>query len=421
MSRCNATKALSAIATLLLPMHVFGNGIRLGGQDSFAVARGDAFVATADNPSAVCYNPAGITQLDGHNLRSTLAGIYYNPTFTAPARTREFEIEEKDAAAGSLFYSYTWAESALSVGLGVYAPFGGALKWPQDTGYRAVALESSVQFITASPVLALKLCENFSIGGGLTVNYARIYLEQGLLRNYLPPYVNYFRFKGDGVGLGYNLGALWRVHESVSLGVAFRSAVPITFDGEAEYEQFGAVPRTRRDARMGLTFPLGVTLGVSYRPTPWWNLEFDAEYMDWDSFGDTAIRQAPPPAPWPVKQEIPVKLRWESSWAFKFGATRYLGRGWHASAGYVFSENSVPDDYYTPFAADLDRHFFSLGAGRKGKRLDFDVAYQFGYGPDRTVHGSQPSSTPARITGQNADGTYDFVSHSVFVSFGWHF
>ncbi|MCS7338632.1 MAG: outer membrane protein transport protein, partial [Verrucomicrobiae bacterium] len=184
---------------------------------------------------------------------------------------------------------------------------------------------------------------------------------------------------------------------------------------------FGAVPFTRRDAEMDLTFPLGATFGIAYRPAREWNIEFNAEYMDWSSFDETAIRQGPPAAPWPVKQTIPVTLKWDSSWAFKFGLTRYLGRGWRASVGYILNENSVPDDYYTPFAADLDRHFFSAGAGRQGRRLDFDVAYQFGYGPDHTVRGSQPSSTPGWIAGQTADGTYEFVSHSVFVSLGWRF
>ncbi|MGV3756131.1 MAG: hypothetical protein ACO1QS_12175 [Verrucomicrobiota bacterium] len=35
---------------------------RLPNQDPEGIARGNAFVATADNPSAIYYNPAGITQ-----------------------------------------------------------------------------------------------------------------------------------------------------------------------------------------------------------------------------------------------------------------------------------------------------------------------------------------------------------------------
>ena len=77
--------------------------------------------------------------------------------------------------------------------------------------------------------------------------------------------------------------------------------------------------------------------------------------------------------------------------------TRYFDNGWHVSAGYAFDENSVPDAHYSPLAADLDRHFFSVGAGFRGKRFDIDLAYQFGYGPAHTVTGSTPPSKPARV------------------------
>ena len=54
---------------------------------------------------------------------------------------------------------------------------------------------------------------------------------------------------------------------------------------------------------------------------------------------------------------------------YELGVTRYFDNGWHASAGFVYNENSVPNAYYTPLAADLDRYFFSVGAGRKGKTI----------------------------------------------------
>jgi long-chain fatty acid transport protein len=46
----------------------FADGFRLPDQDAFATARGEAFAATADNASAIYYNPAGITQLEGWNF-----------------------------------------------------------------------------------------------------------------------------------------------------------------------------------------------------------------------------------------------------------------------------------------------------------------------------------------------------------------
>ena len=63
----------------------------------------------------------------------------------------------------------------------------------------------------------------------------------------------------------------------------------------------------------------------------------------------------------------------------------------------------------------------SAGVGYRGKRFEFDVAYQFGYGPAHTVTGSKPSSTITQVTGQRADGKYDFISHAVILTVGVHF
>jgi long-chain fatty acid transport protein len=256
------------------------------------------------------------------------------------------------------------------------------------------------------------------------VNYANMDLESALRRTENLHYsdADFFHFKGDGWSVGYNLGLLWQPIKQVSIGASFRSSATVTLDGQTIFER-PPLSLDCRSAQADFTFPLSAVFGISYRPTPKWNLEFDADYTDWSSFGTTTIHQPGPPDNQlgVVPLDIPVTLDWQASWMYEFGVTRYFDNGWHASAGYVFNENSVPDKYYTPLAADLDRHFFSIGAGRKGRRFDFDVAYQFGYGPAHTVTGSTPSTLSGVIGGQTADGTYDFISHAVIVTVGMHF
>ena len=87
----------------------------------------------------------------------------------------------------------------------------------------------------------------------------------------------------------------------------------------------------------------------------------------------------------------------------------------------MFNQNSVKNETYSPLVADLDRHFFTVGAGHKGNRYDFDIAYQFGYGPDHVVSGSVASSSPGLNAGQNADGTYHFISHAIMLTVGIRF
>lgn len=415
--------ATMAIAWLAAPLMLLANGMRLVSQDGFAAARGEAFVATADNPSAIYYNPAGIVQLEGDELRLGIYGLYLDPTFEppsgAPNSGNTYHIENNLAAAPQLFYTHAVGESSWSLGLGVYAPYGAGVCWPQDTGFRSVATEGKLTYLRLNPIIAVKPVSSFSIAAGMMADYGNIELQQGLLRA-ATPFANNFKFEGDGFSVGYNVGLLWQPHEKISFGATFRSSTSFTLEGHTEFEQQPIIQPTRLEAEADFDFPLTVAFGVSFRPTPRWNLEFNADYTDWSSLGTILLQQESAP-PFPVQQDIPVTLEWEASWNYAFGITRYLNSGWRVSAGYLFNQNSVPDTYYSPLAADLDRHFFSVGVGRQGRRFDFDVVYQFGYGPPRTVTGSTPSSQPGLFTGQTADGTYEFISHAVLATLGIRF
>lgn len=388
---------------------VFGGGVSLPDQDAFATARGEAFAATADNPSAVFYNPAGITQLSGGNVRGGVYGIYLDPSFSSSAGN--FDNKNKLHAIPQLFSTYTLKNAPITFGLGVYSPFGTGLEWDQNTGFRTVTggLKSSLTCFTFNPVVAVKLSPQLSVAAGLSANYANLDLKQGILAT---PDNDSFEFKGDGWAVGYNFGALWQPCKKLSFGGTFRGQANFNLEGNtyANVPLFGLAYHS--DASTSLSFPIQAVVGVSYRPTPEWNLEFDAEYTDWDKVQSLTIDQ---PGAVGLPSSLPVALDWQSSWFFEWGATRYLTDHWQVSAGFVFNENSIPTAHYTPAVADMNKYFFSIGTGYKWKQFDVDVAYQFGYGT-RTVSGSEPSAA-----GQTADGNYEFISHAVIASAGWHF
>ncbi len=403
--------------------NLWATGFRLPDQDAFATARGEAFVATADNASAIYYNPAGIGLLTGQNLRGGVYGLYYNPQYTSPSTGKHFEGREDLFAIPQVFYSYSFDSMPIALGLGVYSPYGLSARWDQDTGFRTVATQGSINYYTINPTIAWQVFTNFSLGAGLRVNYSQVDLRQGLVWPTQP--FDEFKFKGDDWAIGYDLGLIWKIHEKVSIGLAFKSTTSFDLQGHTEFYNnvpfppgigvVPAFPEQRVNAHTDFEFPMNAVFGLSYRPTTNWNFEFNADYTDWSVLGTLTVQQANAFAPL-IAQNIPLVMNWKPSWYYEFGATRYLGNGWSLSAGYIFNENSVPDATYNPLVADLDRHFFSLGAGYKYKTLNFDAAYQFGYGPTRTVSGSTPS-----VIGQSADGDYKFFSHALFLTVGWNF
>ncbi len=414
--------ALTAVMLAAAAGKSRANGFRLMDQDAFATARGEAFTATADNASAIYYNPAGITQLDGNNLRSGIDGIYvnadYRPPDTAANAGNTYHDIDHFAAIPQLFLTHAFGSVPLSMGVGVYAPFGGKVNWPEDTGFRTVATRGALAYTTINPVIAYKILPSLSIAVGANFNYGKIDLEQGL-RPLAFPLQNYFLFKGDGWSYGYNAGIRWQPLDQLSFGAKFQSISHIDFNGYTEFEQQPILAAQQTPAVANFTFPLTAVGGVSYRPTTNWNVEFDADYTDWSSFGTVTIAQGP--TPFPVQQNVPVTLKWRPSWVYELGVTRYFGENWQVSAGYMFDQNSVPDTYYSPLAADMDRYFLSLGGGYHNQHLSLDLTYQFGYGPTHTVVGSNPSSSPGLFAGQSADGSYGFISHAVIASVGLHF
>jgi long-chain fatty acid transport protein len=426
MNRRNTWWLLAMLISGVLAGKAHANGFALPDQDAFATARGEAFVATADNPSAIFYNPAGITQLTNNSFRAGIYGIYLEPSYRPPGTAsnhgQTYYSSDNLAAIPQFFYTHTLKKTPVSFGLGFYAPFGGNMSWPQNTGFRSVAVSGALKYLTVNPVVALRVLPSLSIGAGAMVNYGKLEMSQGLLKTSTRG-TNFFDFDGDGWSVGYNIGIRWQPYEKISFGANFRSSAKINFQGHTDFElNPGAYNTpTARNADTSFTFPLTTVFGVSYRPTPKWNLEFDANYTGWDSFDKVTIEQSPPPLSRPFHQNIPVNLGWQASWMYEFGVTRYFDNGWHISGGYAFNENSVPNNYYTPLAADLDRHFFSIGAGHKGKTFDFDFAYQLGYGPAHTVTGSTPSSTPGQFAGQSANGTYGFNSSALMLTMGMHF
>lgn len=382
-----------------------------------------AFAATADNPSAIYYNPAGLTQLRGDHLQGGVYGLNLRTTFDAPSGASSETVHNWHAVP-HLFYAYGAETLPLSFGLGVYAPFGLTTEWPTDSGFRTIATKGRLTYLTLNPVVAWRVLPSLSLAAGLTLNYADADLQRGLI--WPAQSFDNFAFKGDGWDAGYNLGLLWQPHKKISFGASFRSPTTVNLNGHTEFRNdvpmplpdgstIPAFPQQEFDAEAKFPFPSKTIVGVSYRPNSSWNLEFNADYTDWSRLGTVMVRQESAFPPF-AGHELPLALNWESSWYYEFGATRYLRGGWSVSAGYIFNENSVPDADYTPLVSDLDRHFFSVGSGYHGKQFDFDAAYQFGYGPTRTVRGSAPSGI-----GQTADGDYEFVSHAVFLTANWRF
>jgi len=407
------SKIIAAVGGLLAtaPLGVFGLGVRIPNQDAEAIARGNAFAATANNPSALYYNPAGISQLHGTDVQIGvlsylgLTSDYRNQVTGASART-DYEI----VPVPQLYATYSPGNSSLplSYGLGVYAPFGLGLHWPEDGPFRQLAIEGRITYITIQPTIALQLHPTLSIGVGPTLNYSHAKLRQGIG---ITP-TDQFSFRGEDWDFGYHVGVLWKPIETVSVGANYRSPTTLNYHGPAHFDASPVVD-TMSEATVRTDFPQIISGGISYRPAPEWNFEVDVDWTDWNCVDTLVFKGAANPF---TGNDISLPLNWHASWFYHVGGTRYFENGYFVSAGYFFSQNSTSEKNFTPYVPDTDLHVGSIGGGYKGRNWNWALAAQLITGAWRTVNGSTPSAF-----GQSADGQYKFLVPAVTCSLGYRF
>ena len=163
-----------------------------------------------------------------------------------------------------------------------------------------------------------------------------------------------FEFEGDGWSVGWNAGIMWRPHAKHSFGVMYRGQTDIEFQGTANTVVPGLV-NSRETASAGIKFPQNVVAGYSFWPTEKWNFEVNIDWTDWDNLNTVNLRKQ--------SGDVALPFNWRSSLFYEFGASYKFDNGVTASAGYIFSENSVPTESFNPLVPDSNRHIFSAGIG----------------------------------------------------------
>src|SRR5882672_3882083 len=101
----------------LTPATLHALGTRIADQDPTGTARGNAFAATADNPSAIYYNPAGITQLEGQQFSVGVYSISLNSDFKSPGGSK-FDTKDEILFVPQLYYTISLTNAPLSFGVG---------------------------------------------------------------------------------------------------------------------------------------------------------------------------------------------------------------------------------------------------------------------------------------------------------------
>lgn len=357
-------KTFSAGSVLLLSVllwggPVFAGGLSTPGQGARALSMSGAFTAVADDGSAVYYNPAGISQIDGTSLEAGIALISPEIRYTTPGGATE--TSTKSAFGPSIFVTHRLTDR-LSSGLGLYVPYARDAELGDDLASGFPSQRSKMVRTDLSPVISYKASDNVSIGGGLVIGYSQ------LDRSVPAGPVLRINDKMDGTGFGGIVGVLWKVNDHLQTGATYRTGISIDHDGERIMVAGGVT--TTSNAQSEVRYPASLGFGIALTPSENLTLALDADWYGWSSMDQVTTRTDA----WP---DSITQLNARDSWDIRIGGEYRLPAGWAVRTGYAYAQGAFPNTHIIPAQPDADGHEIDLGIGKKMGNWRIDLAYQY--------------------------------------------
>jgi len=414
-------------------------GFRLPEAGAKAMGMGFAFTAQADDPSAIYFNPAGLTQLDGQNVKVGATYVRENGgTFTGTTPLSggaQISETQKDLTflIPNAFYTRK-VSPRLVYGIGLFAPFGLGQEYEsRDTSYfRNQITKIELMTLAVNPTVAWKVNDMLSVGAGLDFLYGKARLEKTGVVFLGPPVNNLNIFKldldGDGTAWGYNVGLLLTPSRQVRVGFAYRSpfhlqikdgdvtlfgidnTVPFVPPGVTAATVFGGTSFTTKGSTT-LNLPATAALGVAYTRDRL-TLEADVDWTFWHSYRalDIDIRDNKALLP-----DSHTPKDWNDTAAFYVGGEYRVTDPLALRLGFRYDPTPVPAATMGPELPDADRLYYCAGAGYKHAGWTFDVAYMYIDKKDRTVNNINLTA------GTGFNGTWKGDAHLVALDIGYRF
>ena len=394
---------------ILFPAVVFGNGFATNEQSIRVIGRGGAFAATADDPSAVFYNPAGIVQLEGTQATAGFSVIIPKSSFESSVTDttlsttvgQSTDLEDRAFLIPNVYITHKLMDQ-VSLGFGTFSNFGLGTDWPDEWPGRFLTggTEASLSTISLNPVVAYRLIPKLSLSAGLVIQYLEIKLEN---KRSLLPFSTIEpdqELKGDSWQVGWNLGALFWLTDEIRLGASYRSRVDHSIDD-------GTVKTTGIPAALGGDLDTGASADIElpsilYLGVAWtWEaltLEFNAQWTEWSTYEKLEVNLDTGTTTLSEKD-------WDDVWAYRFGAEYKLKPWLDLRAGVIWDETPIPDRTLDVLVPSGDRLLLTGGLGFHYEKWTFDLAYNYLIDEDRTFDNDAGVSSAGTLTGEFKDGS----------------
>jgi len=418
----------------------YGSAFSVSELGARAAGMGTAFIATADDGSALFYNPAGIAFQPGSHMQmdaTVVVGEFrFSPSATppgqvVPANGYSQAIKPHFIPIASMYLTQQISER-WTFGFGVFTPFGLSANStnfndtdPNLTKFvsRFAGTRVRLESFWFQPTLAYKITPNLAFAVGPTFVHTHLELEQSLLNplgtddaqkfgrtaaptifpgipvNLAAPIIARLlpegrsRIAGTANSPAISAGLLWK-HGKFNVGLMYRSSVTNHLSGEASFA-FGTnypllqyvgpsfLPNAFPRQPITGSFTTPSTYGAGVTTTKFFGtlLAADIRVQDYKKFSSVPLNFS-------INENTPglqnIALPAEKRLIFDFresvdiaiGAERPLNSKTTLRLGYLFDGSPVPEKSVGPLFPDSTRQSFTVGGTRKVGEKEFTFFYE---------------------------------------------
>lgn len=284
----NRRSILAVSISLCLSSAAHAGGFTVTVQSASSGGTASTNHAMAEDASAMFYNPALLSSIEGTQINSGISLISPDLTVT------NMGSEVPSAALGTLISGVNTAEPTslaatpslyykrdisphMAFGLGLNVPYGVSSEYEKDSFVRYEATESALTALNINPALSWKINDQLALGAGLNIQYVTAILAKsvdsrllcsGISGGVVAGITNPAQQAGasavasaacgniavsdsatdgsstveaTGISYGFNVGAAYRPNQTTTISVGLRSAVKHELEGDVDFEHNAAL------------------------------------------------------------------------------------------------------------------------------------------------------------------------------------
>jgi long-chain fatty acid transport protein len=324
----------------------------------------------------------------------------------------------------------------LRFGLGINVPFGLGSEYPNDWVGRYHTTKSNFTSVNINPAAAWRATDWLTLGAGLQLQWSEAELVNAIdfgtigagaaIPGAVPTTQDgSARVKGDGWGVGFNVGVLAEPVPGTRLGAAYRSSVDTTIKGDSWFRLdeagIGAALQGATgafqnvDARTEIELPPMASFGIHQDIGDDFAVMAEAQWTGWSTLDDLIIEFDNPAQP----DNVNV-FDWDNAWFFAVGATWKPTERLVVRVGGAFDQTPVRNAVRTPRIPDTDRWWLATGLGWQiTDALSLDLAYTHVFFDEAEVR--QRGLTEGNLLRGELDARYQNSIYIVSLGLRWQF